>query len=69
MYRRILTPTQASAEQACPACSKPLKRTPKPPTAQVMETLDNGFMARRIERPADAERLYAERAKADGKSD
>jgi hypothetical protein len=42
-----------------------LKRTPKAPTAQVTETLDNGFMARRVERPAEAERLYKERARLD----
>lgn len=38
-------------------------RNPKPPTSNVVERLDNGFMARAVERPADAERLYKERAR------
>lgn len=52
---------------SCPTkdCPGALKRAPKPPTAQAVETLDNGFMVRRLERPVDAERLYRERAQQD----
>lgn len=39
-----------------------MRRAPKPPTTNVAERLDNGLMPRAVERPADAERLYHERA-------
>ena len=38
-----------------------------PTSARLLETLDNGLMARRVERPADAERLYKERARQDNR--
>ncbi len=65
--RKLLTPAQSGEPRACPedTCSGSLLRTPKPPTSNVVETLDNGFMVRRLERPADAERLYKERAAKD----
>jgi hypothetical protein len=40
-------------------------RESKAPTANVVESLDNGFMAKRVVRPADAERLFKERAAND----
>jgi hypothetical protein len=40
-------------------------RDAHPLTAQVVETLDNGWMTKAIERPADAERIFKERAAAD----
>jgi hypothetical protein len=49
----------------CIVCGKTMVRAPKPATSNVVETLDNGVMSRRIERPADAERLFKERAAAD----
>jgi putative FmdB family regulatory protein len=58
--RRILNPAEASA-LLCP-CGAELSRDPRPPSSQVMETLDNGIMPKRLERLADAERLFAERA-------
>jgi hypothetical protein len=61
--RLILTPAQAGAENICPDCKNVLKRAPKPPTANVVETLDNGHMPRRVERPADVERLIADRTR------
>lgn len=64
--RRVMTAQEAKSEQKCPdPCGAPLKREPRAPTATVSETLDNGLMARRVERPADAERLYKERARRD----
>lgn len=49
----------------CPKCGGALKRAPSPPSANVVERLDAPHMARAIERPADAERLYKERAAQD----
>lgn len=49
----------------CAVCGKPMERDPRPASSRVTETLDNGVMSRRVERPADAERLYKERARAD----
>lgn len=58
--RRIQTPEEAAKLQGCD-CGYSLRREPRPPTAQVMETLDNGVMTKRLERLADAERLFEER--------
>lgn len=58
--RRILTLEESKKEQACD-CGYSLRRTPKPPSSRVTETLDNGVMTRKLERLADAERLFAER--------
>lgn len=70
--RHIFTPTAYKLKgpgpvtaPPCCVCGKPMKRAPKAATSRVTETLDNGLMSRRIERPADAERLYKERAAAD----
>lgn len=65
--RRLISAAQAAGALRCPTpdCGGLLQRAPKPPTAQVVETLDNGFMPRKVERPAEAERLYRERARLD----
>jgi hypothetical protein len=42
-----------------------MKRTPRPPTVTVKESLDNGVMTHRLERFKDAEQLYRDRAAAD----
>lgn len=65
LTRKILEPEQAKVDRTCPQCQKPLRRDVKPPTAQAVERLDNGWMTKVIERPADAERLFKERADAD----
>ena len=58
----------AAAEVACSVCSEsPMERIVEAPTSRVTETLDNGLMTRRVERPADAERLYRERAARDNR--
>ena len=58
----------AASEVACPACSEsPMERITVAPTSRVTEVLENGLMTRRVERPADAERLYKERADRDNK--
>jgi putative FmdB family regulatory protein len=60
--RRIHEP---SADlQVCKTCGSVLVREMKPPTARVVEVLDNGVMSKRVERFADAERVYHEHAKS-----
>jgi len=49
----------------CPKCKSPMKRNASGPTNQVYEQLDNGLMPRKVERLADAERLFKDRAKND----
>ena len=49
----------------CPQCGGKMSVEDPTPTATVKETLDNGYMTRKLERPADAERLYRERAAND----
>jgi len=45
----------------CKECGLRTKRMEKPPTSQVLETLDNGLMPKRLERFANAEELYKNR--------
>jgi len=46
----------------CPECEEGVMlRAPSSVTSRMTETLDNGLMTRRIERPANAENLYKER--------
>lgn len=66
--RRILTPEQAREGAHCSVCAALMERTPQPPSARVTEVIDNGLMTRRLERLADAERLFAERNEAVKKS-
>jgi putative FmdB family regulatory protein len=56
---------QQTNPQSCPRCGAVMERAPSPPSTQVLETLDNGIMARRVERLANAEELLRERAKSD----
>ena len=51
----------------CRRCGSSLERYEIPPTSRIIETLDNGLMTRAVERPADTERLYKEKAEADRK--
>lgn len=67
--RRIFSSEAAAALKVCPTCATPMERTPHPPTAQVVERLDNGWMTKAIERPADAERIFKERADKDPRND
>jgi hypothetical protein len=64
--RRILKPEEALGLRC--SCTGELERTPRPPSARVTETLDNGVMTKRLERLADAERLFSERNEAVKKS-
>jgi hypothetical protein len=64
---RLLSFVGEISLQLCRTCGeKKMRRAPRGPSVQVMERLDNGAMPRAVERLADAERLYADRAaKAD----
>jgi hypothetical protein len=62
--RKLLSPGKQTSPQAC-ACGAALVRSAGAPSSQTMEVLDNGVMVRRIERPADAQRLMRERAQSD----
>lgn len=43
-------------------CGGSYQREARGPSTQLLERLDNGAMVRAVERPADAERMHAERA-------
>jgi hypothetical protein len=62
---RFLKTAKEATEQACAFCQGPMKRNPRPPSSQVMETLDNGHMGRKVERLKDAEELHQDRARND----
>jgi hypothetical protein len=64
VFKRVFTLEKVMVEVPCKSaqCRGLAKRTPTGASAQIVETLDNGLMARRLERPADAERLYKERS-------
>ena len=45
----------------CCKCGGATKRSALPPSIQVMETLDNGLMAKQVERLSNAPELYSRR--------
>lgn len=49
-------------KKKCKECSEIMTRNASGPTAAVKEKLDNGVMIRAVERLADAEKLYHDRA-------
>jgi len=59
---RLADTAPAALQKPCTKCQGVMKRQPKGVSSQVMEKLDNGAMPRAVERLADAERLYNERA-------
>ena len=50
-------------------CGGLYSRSPRAPGIKAVETIDNGFMSRKVERLVDATRLYRERADADTRKD
>ena len=62
MRRRLFVGTPTAPP--CVRCGTVMERYAEGATASVVETLDNGAMARRLTRPADAERLHRERVAA-----
>lgn len=63
--RALVSVAKMKAPHPCPVCKEPMQRSPRPISSKIVETLDNGLMSRRVERPADSERLFKERAAAD----
>jgi len=59
--RKILE-NQKRTEQMLCECGQKMKRDPHPPTSRAIETIDNGFMPRAVEKLVDAQRLLKERA-------
>jgi hypothetical protein len=47
---------------SCPDCAFTALREMSGATSKAMERLDNGFMARPVERLSEAQRIFAERA-------
>lgn len=45
----------------CKKCGEVLRRTPRGASTNAMEYIDSGVQARATERPADAQRIFAER--------
>jgi putative FmdB family regulatory protein len=58
-------PEKLQDERKCKTCGSNLVRNQQSPTTNVMEILDNGLMARAVERIADAEEVFKERARKD----
>ncbi len=52
----------AVEKMTCKKCGAEVVRKPTGPSSQVVERLDNGMMPKAVERLADAERLYRDRA-------
>lgn len=60
--QRVFTPEEAKQVWTC-GCGGLLRRTPRPPTSQTVERLDNGHMTKAVERLSEAPRLFHERSK------
>jgi len=59
--RKMLEPGEQIQAQYC-ICGESLARSTPATSSEVVETIDNGLMTRRVERHPEAERLYRERA-------
>ncbi len=54
---------RTSSPPMCPDCNSFMTRDARGPGVVAMERLDNGVMAKPVERFADAEKLFKERAR------
>jgi hypothetical protein len=63
LAQTIRRPENVNKPLECPQCKKPMVRDPRGASSRITETLDNGVMTRRVERPADVERLNWERSR------
>lgn len=65
MVRLVCSQCQAArpvlAQEEAVCCGQPMQRAPLLPEANVRETIDNGFMGRRVDAPAEATRLRQQR--------
>lgn len=61
--KRLRPAAEGNLPFACD-CGGQFERNPSAvPSIRVVEVLDNGIMTKAVERPADAERLFRERAR------
>lgn len=62
-YRRLLEPEELDKLPTgwCSKCGHVLERAPRGASTSVKETVDNGWQARKIERPANVVDLVADR--------
>lgn len=62
--RSIIGPPAAAKKVVvCKLCGSNMTRAPRPPSSKAVEVLDNGLMSRKVERIADADRIFKERSK------
>lgn len=61
--KTTLANSWAQASKTC-ECGSEMSRSPSGLSSQTVERLDNGVMPKALERLADAERLYRDRADA-----
>lgn len=59
--RLLLEPEAAAKQGRHKDCGHALERTPRGPSTSVKETVDNGWQAKKIERPANVVDLVADR--------
>lgn len=64
-FKQLSDAEQSAFLQCENGCERLMTVGDPAPTTQVLESLDNGMMSRKVERHADAERLWAERAAKD----
>jgi hypothetical protein len=60
--RRLMQPADADKGFNC-ECGGQMKRNAQPATANIVETIDNGWMPRKVTRIANAEEVFKERSK------
>lgn len=61
-FFKLLDPEKGKSPYPCPDCQELANRKPKAPSTMCYETVDNGLMGKKVVRPADAERIFKERA-------
>lgn len=62
---RIYSFKESQNGEICSKCNNKMTRSEKGVNAQVYETLDNGLMSKKIERLADAQRIFSDHSKTD----
>lgn len=61
--KRLLQSQQDADKSFNCECGGEMKRSMQPATASITETLDNGWMPRKVTRIANAEEIFKERSK------
>lgn len=57
----VITKRDLVSGVRCAGCGSPPRRVPSGPAPRVMERIDNGLMAKAVERPAETQRLVQDR--------